>query len=92
MPEISSPSDLLSFSHVRNTTRLDTGRIGALKSVSTRPQGMVATVEEQIRFWKEERDAFLQPKRDESGRSATRVGIGLPMSNIFATFVVLCTL
>ena len=85
LPEISSPSDLLSFSHVRNTTRLDTVRIGALKTVSTRPQGMVATVEEQIRSWKEETDGLQSAESNESGRSVSRVGIGLPMSNIFAT-------
>ncbi|KAG7096918.1 hypothetical protein E1B28_004321 [Marasmius oreades] len=62
---IQSPSDLFSFSHVRNSARMEVDRIGALRTVISRPQGVWATVGEQI----------------------PRIGIGLPMSNIFAKWV-----
>ena len=85
-PEISAPSDLLSFSHLKNTTRLDNSRIAALKTVSSRPQGMRATVHEQVEAWKDGNNGLTNTPEEEAGVGAhTRVGIGLPMSNIFAT-------
>lgn len=84
-PEISSSSDVLSFSHVKNTTRLDTSRITALRSVSSRPRGMQATVHEQVEAWKDESDCLNTPEQRAGVGAHTRVGIGLPMSNIFAT-------
>ncbi|KAH8118303.1 alpha-ketoacid dehydrogenase kinase [Phellopilus nigrolimitatus] len=86
LPQISSPSDLLSFSHARNTTRLDTSRIGALKTVSARPQGMRATVDEQVSAWKEEESSAITPESKAGVGAHMRLGIGLPMSNIFATY------
>lgn len=83
-PEITSPADLLSFSHVRNTKRLDTSRIGALKTASSRPQGIRATVDEQIMAWNGD-NASSNSRISESSQSIGRAGIGLPMSNIFAT-------
>ena len=82
-PEIKSPSDLFSFSHVRNATRLADARLGALRTVSTSVHGMRATVSEQIGDW--------QPGRSGDGRAEPadrrpRIGIGLPMSNIYATY------
>ena len=84
-PEISSPSDLLSFFHARSRTRPDSSRISALKSVSSRPQGMRATVSEQIESWKEDNGGPKSPERKAGVGVHTRLGIGLPMSNIFAT-------
>ncbi|EJD01237.1 alpha-ketoacid dehydrogenase kinase [Fomitiporia mediterranea MF3/22] len=84
-PEISSPSDLLSFSHVKNTTRLDTSRISALKSASSRPQGIRATVHEQVEAWKGNK-SINTPEQEAGVGVHTRLGIGLPMSNIFATY------
>ena len=88
-PEITSPSDLLSFSHARNMMRLDTSRITALKSVSCRPQGMRATVDEQVEAWKEGNNKLKSPERKAGVGVHTRLGIGLPMSNIFATYAVI---
>lgn len=85
IPQISSPTDLFSFSHSRNTMRLDTDRIGALKSISTSPQGMRATVDEQIDAWKSKQT--YDPEKKAGVGKHTRIGIGLPMSNIFATYV-----
>ena len=57
------PSDLYSFSHHRNSTRLDLDRIGALKGITG--QGLWGTVDEM---------------------SGTKMGLGLPLSNIYATY------
>lgn len=83
IPEISNPADLFSFSHIRNTTRLDTSRIGALRTVSSRPQGMKATVDEQVAAWREN-DNTENPESKAGVGLHTRLGIGLPMSSIFA--------
>lgn len=90
---ISQPSDLFSFSHLRNATRLDDARLGALRTASSSTRGMKATVDEQVNTWR--RSAFsggaqspaAGPERLVGVTPYTRFGIGLPMSNIFATFV-----
>lgn len=79
-PHIASPSDLFSFSHVRNSTRLDDDRIGALRTISSSTQGMRGTVAEQLY-------STNRPETEDApDRSAMhpRIGIGLPMSNIYA--------
>ncbi|KAI0771640.1 alpha-ketoacid dehydrogenase kinase N-terminal domain-containing protein [Trametes elegans] len=80
---IQSPSDLFSFSHVRNATRLADARLGALRTLSQ--QGMTATVSEQIGQWQaeSERDADVPAV---GVNPHPRIGIGLPMSNIYATY------
>ncbi len=82
-PEIKTPSDLFSFSHVRNAARLEDARLGALRTVSSSTRGMTATVSEQV--------GGLQP--DAHGEISSdcadpnpRIGMGLPMSNIYATY------
>ncbi|CAK5263042.1 unnamed protein product [Mycena citricolor] len=80
---VSSCSDLFSFSHHRNASRLQDGRIGALRSASKNPRGMRATVDEQVDRWQQEHEQDYGSE-DEEGRQ--RIGIGLPMSNIFATY------
>ncbi|KAI0832432.1 alpha-ketoacid dehydrogenase kinase N-terminal domain-containing protein [Trametes gibbosa] len=82
-PEIKSPSDLFSFSHVRNAGRLADARLGALRSLSSSRQGMTATVSEQIGKWQQNAD------KDAPANGVNphpRIGIGLPMSNIYATY------
>ncbi|KAH8830930.1 branched-chain alpha-ketoacid dehydrogenase [Flagelloscypha sp. PMI_526] len=78
---ISSPSDLFSFSHIRNSARLEDSRIGELRSRSVK--GMRATVAEQVDMWN-------QGVPHEAGRdkvqAVPRPGIGLPMCNIYATY------
>jgi hypothetical protein len=59
---------------------MDRSRLGALRTVSSHPRGVMATVGEQTQ---------LQPNSPaESAEIAAppRIGIGLPMSNIFATY------
>ncbi len=85
IPQIKSPSDLFSFSHIRNATRLEDSRLGALRTASSRSQGLRATVDEQLNVM-----ARKESTTDEApDRSAPhpRIGIGLPMSNIYATYV-----
>ncbi|KAG6899442.1 hypothetical protein C0993_010279 [Termitomyces sp. T159_Od127] len=92
--QIKSPSDLFSFSHVRNATRLEDSRIGALRTFSSSPQGIRATVGEQVNRWQtvifsevenEIESTSNNPEKEAGVGPHPRIGIGLPMSNIFAT-------
>ncbi|PCH41005.1 alpha-ketoacid dehydrogenase kinase N-terminal domain-containing protein [Wolfiporia cocos MD-104 SS10] len=86
--EIRSPSDLFSFSHLRNPTRLDPSRIEALRAVSSSGRGMTATVDEQVQAWENDARKIDQdnPEHRAGVSPHPRTGIGLPMSNIFATY------
>lgn len=75
---VSSPTDLFSFSHVRNATRLEDSRLGALRTASLSKQGLRATVDEQVGGWQ-----AGSVKSSETFHR--RIGIGLPMSYIYAT-------
>ncbi|KAG9218918.1 hypothetical protein CCMSSC00406_0000968 [Pleurotus cornucopiae] len=77
---IKFPSDLFSFSHIRNAGRMEDARIGALRSASSNPSGVWATVGEQVGRWSTTRGSL-----PASGKQS-RIGIGLPMSNIYATY------
>jgi hypothetical protein len=81
IPQIKSPSALFSFSHVRNATRMENSRLGALRTVSSRPRGVMATVEEQTQ------PQSKGPEKGVEQAAHPKIGIGLPMSNIFATYV-----
>ncbi|KAJ7590981.1 alpha-ketoacid dehydrogenase kinase [Mycena floridula] len=81
--QIQSPSDLFSFSHTRNPLRLERSRIGALRQLSSTDGGMRGTVDEQLNRWKK---AQKDPETDAGVGAHPRFGIGLPMSNIFATY------
>jgi pyruvate dehydrogenase kinase 2/3/4 len=94
---IKTPSDLFSFSHIRNATRLEDERLGALRTVSSSPEGVRATIGEQVGRWQNtllnqvERNIKCSPNGPELEAGVgphPRIGIGLPMSNIFATCVV----
>ncbi|KAJ6599040.1 branched-chain alpha-ketoacid dehydrogenase [Mycena vulgaris] len=91
---VKMPSDLFSFSHIRNAARLQNSRIGALRTVSSSPHGMRATVDEQVGRWQQNlasgnypdaKDVDVDPEMKTVGPHP-RIGIGLPMSNIFATY------
>ncbi|KAI0081785.1 alpha-ketoacid dehydrogenase kinase [Panus rudis PR-1116 ss-1] len=92
IPQIKSPSDLFSFSHVRNATRLEDSRLGALRTASSRREGVKATVDEQIDSWQHLLKDGNSSDADELARTGggkaplPRIGIGLPMSNIYATY------
>jgi len=81
---IQSPSDLFSFSHVRNATRMDDDRLGALRTASSR--GVKATVAEQVGEEVEHSQEGKDPERGAGIAPHQRIGLGLPMSNIFATY------
>ncbi|VDC03594.1 unnamed protein product [Peniophora sp. CBMAI 1063] len=85
-PHISSPADLFSFSHVRNATRLENERLGYLRTASASPSGMVATVEEVVDRWQKDVRSRSDPELDAGVGHHPRLGIGLPMSNIFASY------
>lgn len=89
-PQIKSPSDLFSFSHERNAMRLEAARLGALRSASSRKRGVKATVDEQIDTWQRPTEGGEDVRLTgpaESPQPLPRIGIGLPMSNIYATWV-----
>ncbi|KDQ21018.1 hypothetical protein BOTBODRAFT_100797 [Botryobasidium botryosum FD-172 SS1] len=77
-PKVSSPEDLYSFSHVRNRSRLEGERLGALRDVSSSGRGMTATFAEQL--------ADITPAGVSKPDKIGRIGLGLPMSNIYATY------
>ncbi|KAF9485330.1 alpha-ketoacid dehydrogenase kinase [Pholiota conissans] len=84
---LSKPSDLFSFSHVRNATRLDDSRLGALRTASQSEQGLRATVDEQIGSWQKFRGKDLKDSHTPPVQVIhPRIGIGLPMSYIYATY------
>jgi len=87
---IKAPADLFSFSHFRNAARLEHSRLGALRTMSSKPEGVKATVNEQVDRWQNpaapQDDGVTDPERKAGISPHPRLGIGLPMSNIFATY------
>ncbi|KAF6762249.1 branched-chain alpha-ketoacid dehydrogenase [Ephemerocybe angulata] len=85
---IENSNDLCSFSHVRNASRLEDQRIVALRTATE--EGIRATVEEQVTRWKNPSSQLEKGKpvtaTIEVSASLPRIGIGLPMSKIFATY------
>jgi len=77
LQESQTPSDLYSFSHLRNNTRLNDDRIGALQHFSQRKGGLLGTVNETISSPGETSNETPVPRQ---------MGIGLPLSNIYATY------
>jgi len=80
--QVQHPSDLFSFSHIRNSTRMEHSRLGSLRTASSYRKGVWATVDEQLENWKRSPD----PEKEAGVGKHSSMGIGLPMSNIFATY------
>jgi len=57
--------------------------------MSSKPEGVKATVDEQVDRWQNpaapQDDGVTDPERKAGISPHPRLGIGLPMSNIFAT-------
>lgn len=92
-PQICTPSDLFSFSHIRNASRLEQDNLGTLRTVCASPTGMRATVEELVQRWKDEwprveNETVLQNNSERKSGSVhrPRLGIGLALCNIFARY------
>lgn len=68
---------------MRNAARLADARLGALRTLSSSQHGMTATVSEQIGKWQRESDADVPA---DGVNPHPRIGIGLPMSNIYANY------
>ena len=78
--------DLFSFSHIRNTARLDHARIDALRDATSSPQGLRGTVMEQLNRSKRGKTSNKKDPEHKAGvGSHQKMGIGFPLSNIFAT-------
>lgn len=85
LQESQTPSDLFSFSHHRNTSRLNDDRLGALQHFSKRKGGLRGTVDETIAVL----SSTTQRNMDEvinENVTPRQMGIGLPLSNIYATY------
>ena len=84
------PLDLFSFSHIRNSERLDDTRLGALRDASQSTEGLMATVAEQLGKRRTEKpvplsgDDRADPAQRIGAGIHARIGIGVPMSNIYA--------
>jgi pyruvate dehydrogenase kinase 2/3/4 len=82
-----TPSDLFSFSHHRNTTRMSGDVIDALQDLSRRKGGLMGKVSERLLPIKNEE---VSPSVQQEGYKPTtqrqRMGLGLPLSNIYATY------
>lgn len=79
-PEINTTADLFSFSHLRNSSRLAKERLEALRNASMRERGMTGTIKEQLPI-------PTAPSEESSNAPLVeRIGLGLPLSNIFATY------
>lgn len=64
---------------------MERSRLGALRTVSSNPRGIMATVEEQVGHRKQQQ-MHIHPEADGAESTTNvRMGIGLPMSNIFCT-------
>jgi pyruvate dehydrogenase kinase 2/3/4 len=70
-------------------------RLGALRTFSASPEGVRATVGEQVGRWQStsrdqvvEGECLNDPKKEVVIGPHPRIGMGLPMSNIFATCVI----
>jgi pyruvate dehydrogenase kinase 2/3/4 len=63
---------------------MENSRIGALRSASSSDKGVRATVAEQVDRWNHVKSDEAKDKV-ASNEPHPRIGIGLPMSNIFAT-------
>ena len=66
---------------------MEDARLGALRTVSSSRRGVKATVDEQVDEWHQEAEldqSANTPEQRAGMSSYPRIGIGLPMSNIFA--------
>ncbi|KAJ3991092.1 hypothetical protein F5050DRAFT_1317299 [Lentinula boryana] len=79
---VQNPADLFSFSHIRNSARMEHSRLLSLRTASSYHQGIWAAVNEQVENWQ----CLPNPEKEDGVERHARMGIGLPMSNIFATY------
>lgn len=88
MSHVKTPSDLFSFSHVRNAGRLEDERLGALRDAISSSKGIKGTVGEQVTdtMAGENVEAITTEVRERLVTTDVppHIGIGLPMSNIYA--------
>jgi len=92
-PQIRTPSDLFSFSHIRNASRLEQDHLGPLRTICASPTGMRATVEELVQRWKDEWPRSEDGTAQQNGADRKsgpvhrpRLGIGLALCNIFTRY------
>ncbi|KAJ3910874.1 hypothetical protein F5877DRAFT_86856, partial [Lentinula edodes] len=70
---VQNPSDLISFSHIRNSARMEHSRLISLRTASSYRRGIWATVNEQVEKWNRSPD----PEKDARVSRYARMGIGL---------------
>ncbi|KAF8529037.1 branched-chain alpha-ketoacid dehydrogenase [Hysterangium stoloniferum] len=84
-PYVQAPSDLFSFSHLRNAGRLEDVRLIALRDAISNSRGIKGTVGEQVAKLPVDVSSELR-ERVGSTENLPHIGIGLPMSNVFAGY------
>ncbi|KAF8897559.1 hypothetical protein BD779DRAFT_386535 [Infundibulicybe gibba] len=71
---IRKPTDLFSFSHIRNANRMEGSRLGALRTWQSKQSNPSNSAPPN------------DPERQAGIGPHPRIGIGLPMSNIYANY------
>lgn len=85
-PHIQLPSDLFSFSHTRNAGRLDGVRLDALRDAISNPKGIKGTIGEQVERGQTADGSGDLRERVQLSQVPVRIGVGLPMSNVYAGY------
>lgn len=95
LPENQHPSNLFSFSHLRNATRMNEDRLSALDQMTR--YGFPITVDDHMKLWKAGQQQQLEQQRNQSPsqdanpssqeqKDVNRMGLGLPLSYIYAKY------
>jgi hypothetical protein len=93
LPENQHPTSLFSFSHLRNATRMHEDRLSALHRMTA--DGFPITVDDRMTRWKAGQQQQLEQQRNhsqganassEEAEGVNRMGLGLPLSNIYARY------
>jgi len=93
LPENQHPSNLFSFSHLRNAARMNEDRLSALHRMTA--DGFPITIADQMTRWKAGQQQQLEQQRSQSHganwsnkeeNGMNRMGLGLPLGNIYARY------
>lgn len=72
---------------MRNAARLDDVRLDALRGAMSSPRGIQGTVREQVeQEWRQAVSEGESSDLRERVQVPARIGIGLPMSNVYAGY------
>lgn len=93
LPENQHPSNLFSFSHLRNAARMNEDRLSALHQMTR--CGFPITIGDQVTLWRAGQQQQFEKRRSQSQdanasseeeKGINRMGLGLPLSNTYARY------